>query len=62
MIYSISISDKSSLIPSSSSSSTSDVVAFVVRLFYVFLFEASASTVTDGASVVNNQPIGILAV
>jgi hypothetical protein len=43
MMQSLSLSDISSLILSSSSSSILGVVAFVVRLFFAFPFDASAS-------------------
>jgi hypothetical protein len=42
-MQSLSLSDISLLIPSSSSSSISGVVAFVVRLFFAFPFDTSAS-------------------
>jgi hypothetical protein len=41
IMQSLSLSDISSSISSSSSSSISGVVAFVVRLFFAFLFDAS---------------------
>jgi hypothetical protein len=48
---SLSLSDISSSISSSSSSSISGVVAFIVRLFFAFPFDASASTLSTSSSI-----------
>ena len=50
-MQSLSLSDVSSSICSSSSSSISEVIAFVVRLFFVFLFNASFSASSTSSRI-----------
>ena len=50
-MQSLSLSDVSSSIFSSSSSSISGFIAFVVRFFFVFLFDASASASSTSSSI-----------